>query len=211
MAATEREPVKHETVMDVMEEQVARVYAKAFLGVVSKLPQAEALVAELSAVVTDVLDRFPKLEKTLRSSLVSAEEKEQLLGRVFGKTASKEVLNFLKVLARHGRLQLLRPAARLAHKLNNAQHNRTEIEIRVAMPLEDAMRTEIEGLVRRALRTEPLLDITVDPELLAGIVIRVGDRVYDGSVRTRLEHVRSAMIARATEQIEIQPERFSVS
>jgi F-type H+-transporting ATPase subunit delta len=71
------------------------------------------------------------------------------------------------------------------------------------------MRTEIEGLVRGALKTEPILNITVDPSLLAGIVIRVGGRVYDGSVHTRFEHVRAAMIDRATEEIETQPEKFA--
>ena len=74
------------------------------------LPNAVALVDELNSVVDDVLERFPKLEQTLKSSLVAAEQKEQLLGRVFGSKASKEVLNFLKVLSRHGRLGLLRPS-----------------------------------------------------------------------------------------------------
>ena len=53
-----------------------------------------------------------------------------------------------------------------------------------------------------------MLHVTVDPSLIAGIVVRVGDRVYDGSVRTQFEHARAAMIDRATEQIETQPERF---
>jgi F-type H+-transporting ATPase subunit delta len=211
MATPERETPKHETVMDVTEEQIARVYAQAFMGVVSKLPQCDALVEELNSLVSDVLDRFPKLEQTLESSLVGADQKEQLLDRVFGKSASNEVLNFLKVLSRHDRLQLVRTVARLAKKLNDKRLGRTDIEIRVAMPLEDAMRSEIESLVRRALKTEPVLNVTVDPSLLAGIVIRVGDRVYDGSVHTRLEQVRAAMIGRATEQIETRPERFAIA
>jgi F-type H+-transporting ATPase subunit delta len=209
MATSEREPAKHEPVMDVTEEQVARGYARAFMGVVAKLSNGDALVEELMSFVTAVLDRFPKFEQTLESSLVSPEQKEHLLGQVLGKSASKEVLNFLKVLSRHGRLSLVRPAARIAMKLNATRHGRTDIDIRVARPLEEAMRTEIEGLVRGALKTEPIVNITVDPSLLAGIVIRVGDRVYDGSVHTRFEHVRAAMIDRATEEIETQPEKFA--
>jgi F-type H+-transporting ATPase subunit delta len=209
MAATERKPANDETVMDVTAEQVARVYAQAFMGVVSKLPNGDALVEELTSFVTDVLDRFPKFERTLESSLVSQEQKEHLLGQVLGQSASKEVLNFLKVLSRHERLSLVRQTARITRKMNSARHGRTDIEIRVAMPLEDAMRTEIEGLVRSALKTEPILNISVDPSLLAGIVIRVGDRVYDASVHTQFEYVRAAMIDRATDQIETQPEKFA--
>jgi hypothetical protein len=55
------------------------------------------------------------------------------------------------------------------------------------------------------------LNILVDPSLVAGIVVRVGDRVYDGSVRTQLEHTRHAMVERAVEQIETRPERFLAS
>ena len=59
--------------MDVTEEQIARVYAMAFMGVAAKSPNAAALVEEVDSLVTDVLDRFPRLEETLRSALVSPE------------------------------------------------------------------------------------------------------------------------------------------
>src|SRR4051794_34513908 len=109
---------KHETVMDVTVEQLARVYARAFMDAAATSKKADDLVQELKALVTEVLNRFPKLEHVLKSSLVSAEQKEELLGRVFGKTASVLVLNFMKVLARHGRLELLRPIMRAAEKLH---------------------------------------------------------------------------------------------
>ncbi len=203
--------LKHETVMDVTEEQIARVYAQAFLGVVSKSANAVALVDELASVVNDVLNRFPKLEQALKSSLVAQEQKEQLLGRIFGGSASTEVLNFLKVLSRHGRLGLVRQISRLATKLHATQRGMTDVEIRVASPLDDALRGEIQTHLRKVLGTEPVLSVKVDPSLIAGIVVRVGDRVYDGSVHNQLERARTAMIDRATEQIETRPEKFMVA
>ena len=116
MAQPERVSPKHETVMDVMVEQVARVYAQAFMGVVAKLPKADELVQELASVVDDVLDRYPQFEQTIESSLVTPEQKEQVLDRVFGTTASPQVLYFLKVLSRHGRLDLLRPVGATSQK-----------------------------------------------------------------------------------------------
>jgi F-type H+-transporting ATPase subunit delta len=202
--------VKHDTVTDVTEERIARVYAQAFLSVVSKLPNAGDLVAELSSVVHDVLDRFPKLEEALKSSLVSEEQKEQLLGRIFGGKASPEVLNFLKVLSRHGRLGILRSTSRLATKLYAHELGLTDVEVRVASPLDDGLLAEIQAQLHKVLGTEPVLSVKVDPSLIAGIVIRVGDRVYDGSVHNQLERVRAKMIDRATEQIETRPESFMV-
>jgi F-type H+-transporting ATPase subunit delta len=211
MSTADNSSVKHETVMDVTEEQVARVYAQAFLGAIGKSPNATSQVEELDSVVSDVLDRFPKLEQALKSSLVADDEKEQMLGRIFGGKASKEVLNFLKVLSRHGRLGIVRLVSRLAKKLHAIARGMTDVEIRVATPLDDALRGEIQSELRKVLGTEPVLSVKVDPSLIAGMVVRVGDRVYDGSVHNQLERVRAAMIDRATEQIETRPDSFLVA
>src|SRR5688572_29471968 len=109
MAKLDREKPKHETVMDVTAERISRVYAMAFMEVAQKTGNPAAVVEEVESLVTDVLDRFPRLEGTLRSALVKPEEKEQMLDRLFAKRASREVVNFLKVLSRHSRLELLRP------------------------------------------------------------------------------------------------------
>jgi F-type H+-transporting ATPase subunit delta len=194
--------------MDVTVEQLARVYAHAFIGVVAKLPNADGLVQELKSVVDDVLDRFPKFEQTIESSLVTPEQKEQALEHVFGNSASPQVLNFLKVLSRHGRLNLLRPIARQVIKLQAERSGMTDVEVRVAAELDDALRMDLESRLQNMLGRHPVLNVKIDPSLIAGIVVRVGDRVYDGSLHTQLERARLAMIERAREQIETQPDRF---
>ena len=128
-----------------------------------------------------------------------------MLDRVFGRPASPVVLNFLKVLSRHGRLGLLRPIARLVEEARRASAAASPTS-RSASPASwpTDIRTEIHDRIAASLGTEPVLHVSVDPDLIAGIWVRVGDRVYDGSVRTQLEHARRAMIDRATEMIETQ-------
>src|SRR5689334_10394884 len=145
MPQPERVSPKHENVMDVTIEQLARVYAKAFMGVAAKTSNTEALVEELKAIVADVLDRFPKLEEVLKSSLVSPEQKEALLDRVFSNAASIQVTNFLKVLARHGRLELIRPVSRQAEKLFTELSGIADVDVRVATKLDDDIRQVIEA------------------------------------------------------------------
>jgi len=211
MASSTLENGRQDTVMDVTVDQVARVYAKAFMGLAAKSSSADSLVEELKSVIAEVLDKFPQLEKTLASSLVSDEQKEQILDRIFGKFATTQVLNFLKVLSRHGRLDLLRHVVRNVEKLNVERSGRTNVEVRVAADLDDDLREEIVSRIRRAIDREPLLNIRIDPSLIAGIVVRVGDTVFDGSLKTRLEQARRDMIARAIEQIETQPARFATT
>ena len=205
---TQSEKPKHDTLMDVTAEQIARVYAQAFMGATASSPDAVGLVEQVASLV-DVLDDSPRLEDMFRSALIAQEEKEHLLDRVFANRASPVVLNFLKVLARHGRLDLLRPIARLVEKLDRQRRGLTDVEVRAARELADDIRTEIHDRLRRVLGTEPVLHVSVDPSLIAGIWVRVGDRVFDGSVRTQLEEARRAMIDRATELIETSPERFT--
>jgi len=194
--------------MDVTAEQLARVYAQAFMGMIAKLPNADALVQELQSLVADVLDHFPQLERTLESSLVSSEQKEQLLNRVFDKKASVQVLNFVKVVSRHGRLELLRSIVRQVAKLHQAKQGLADVDVRVAAELDDGLLGQIQARIQKALGKQPIMNVKIDPSLIGGIVVRVGDRLFDGSLRTQLEHVRHAMIERATEQIETRPERF---
>jgi F-type H+-transporting ATPase subunit delta len=211
MSQPERVTPKHETVMDVTVEQLARVYALAFLGAIAELPNGDDLVQEYLSLVTDVLDCYPQLEKTLESSLVSPEQKEQLLDRIFGKAASTQVLNFLKVVTRHGRLELLRPIARQVAKLHQERSGFQDVEIRVAAELDSDILEHIGARIQKAINMQPVMNVKVDPSLVGGIVVRVGDRLFDGSLRTQLEHVRHAMIERATEHIETQREKFIAS
>lgn len=208
MAKPEQVSPKHETVMDVTVEQLARVYAKAFMDAAAKSKSAEGSVQELKSLVADVLNRFPKLEQVFKSSLVSAEQKEELLGRVFGKAVSVQVLNFLKVLARHGRVDLLRPIVREIEKLHIERSGLADIQVRVAAKLDDSLLKDLRTRLQKMLGKQPNLDVLIDPSLIAGIVVRVGDRVYDGSLYTQLEHARQSMIERATEQIETAPDKF---
>jgi F-type H+-transporting ATPase subunit delta len=208
MAAPEQVSPTHETVMDVTVEQVARVYAQAFMGVAAKAANAGELVAELNSLVTDVLNPNPKLVEVLESSLVSAEDKEALLDRVLGKAASREVLNFLKVLSRHGRLELIRTIARQAAKLHAENSGLADVEVRVAAELDNELRKNLEDRLKNRLGKQPVFRVKIDPNLIAGIVVRVGDVVFDGSLQTQLENARRAMIERATDQIETESGKF---
>jgi F-type H+-transporting ATPase subunit delta len=208
MANTKPEKPRHDTVMDVTEERIARVYAQAFLDAVAKRPNVGEYVEEVSAIVSDVLDHFPRLDHVLRSALLAHEHKAEVLDKVFGPLVATDVLHFLKVLSRHNRLGLLRSIARQVRKLYSEQCGKTTVEIRVAAELDEKLREDIRARLHKQLGTEPVLNVVVDPSLIAGMVVRVGDRVYDGSVHTQFANARKAMIARAAELIEAGPERF---
>src|SRR6185503_8687612 len=98
--ARDAEKPTHDTVMDVTEERVARVYAQAFMEVAGNTADPTALIEEFGSFVVDVVEKLPQVKATLHSALVSQEDKEALLDKMLSGRASQPVLNFLKVLSR---------------------------------------------------------------------------------------------------------------
>ena len=194
---------------DVGVEHVGDVYARAFLGAAEKAGRIEALLEEFDSLLSDVLDRFPELERTLASRLVSHEQTAVILDRVFGGRASPVMLNFLKVVSRHERLDCLRAIHRRTHAQYERMRGLVRVKVATAETIPDALAGRIADQLHDVLGGVPVLEQIVDPELIGGMVVRVGDTVYDGSIATQLENVRQQMIDRSVHEIQSRRDRFS--
>ena len=197
-----------DTVVDVDAERLASVYASAGLDAAGGIGEQEQVVNELDAIVGEVLSLDPRLQQILASVLIAAEEKVSMLDRLFGGKVSTTTLNLLKVMARHKRLNLLRDVAKVSRKLWQTRSGRIPVELETANPLDAALEKEILVAFGDVLGADPIVTQRVNPDLIAGFVIRVGDRVYDGSIQTRLEQMRLNMIERAVDAIQRNPRQF---
>jgi len=211
MAEFIRNPRLHDTVFDVDAERIARVYAQAGLAAAGGAAQQDELMSELDSLRTDVLDRQPRVEELFKSRLISEEHKLALLDKVFGGRASETLLKLLKVMAKHGRLGMVRDMVAAARKIWERQSGRLPVQLETAYPLAPDLEQEVLRVLRHVLQADPIVSARVNPDLIAGFVIRVGDRLYDASTRTRLQRMRQAMVARAVEAIQRGPERFMTS
>jgi F-type H+-transporting ATPase subunit delta len=90
----------------------------------------------------------------------------------------------------------IRATARSARKLLNESRNRVEVEVRTAAPLSNPLREAISTKLAAMLGREVVLNTKVDPELLGGVVVRVGDTLYDGSLSSKLLSMRTQAIER---------------
>lgn len=199
-------PPQHDTVLDVTEEQIARTYAEALFGAAGD--NALSAVEELQAIRSEVLEPHPGFLEPLRSAFLSHEERVAMLDRVFGGRLSEVVLNFLKVLSKHNRLGILRSVVAQAVNLADQRSGRVRVHVRTATELDAATVGEIENTLRAKIGKDPVVSQTVDPDLIAGMQVQVGDTVYDSSLRTSLAKARKSIIAHTIEQIERNPESF---
>ncbi len=181
----------HPTVFDTEDQQVATLYGKALLGAAGS--KVELIVSELESIVKDGLNRFPKLETAFASPRISEEEKDALIDRIFKGKVDKVLLNFMKVLARRRRLGSLRVIQAAVSEMRDEQLGRLRVKVSSAQPLTDAQKKDIVANLKSKFGKEVVLIEKVDAQLLGGIVLRIGDRVYDGSVQGKLQTLRRAV------------------
>jgi F-type H+-transporting ATPase subunit delta len=197
------------TVFEDDQPEVTRSYAEALLGAAQNEGQADAVLDELDEIVRDVLRDNPRFAALLASPTLPADEKDRILTETFENRALPIVVRFLRVLNRHGRLGLIASIAREARALWDREQNRRPVLVRSAVPLEDSQRETLRDRLGRMLAATPLLSFEVDPALIGGLVVQVGDDVYDASVRSRLQQLRHRLIEGKTHEIQSRRDQFS--
>ena len=194
---------------DVGAQRVARVYAEALLKAAEKQGQVEDVLDELATLVGEVFRKDPQFEEFLASGAIGRDRKAQVIRGVFEHRASSVFFNFLMVLNNHDRLGLLRPIRAAYQELYDERARRIRVVVRTAVPLPDDQRARLQQELHDTFHLEPVLETRVDPDLLGGMVVRVGDWLYDASVRTQIENLRNQLIARSSYEIQSGRNRFS--
>jgi F-type H+-transporting ATPase subunit delta len=208
MAEHKPDPTRIGTVMeDPSAQAIARTYADALLDA-SKATGTDTVLEELGSFVEDVLLKVTGLQEIFNSIIIGRDEKIRLIDKVIAPRASEIVTNFLRVLARHGRLDLLPGILREARIRNEIRQGRRRIQVTSARPLDAQAEGRIRSRLAGALPFEPILETHVDPSLLGGIVIRVGDTVYDSSLAMRIKQLRERLTQRSLHEIQSGRDRF---
>lgn len=207
MSTIETPQVRHATVMDDETRHVSRVYAEALYTAAESVNDVEGVLGELEAVIGGVFEADPGLEAYLASG-TSRDRKGESIRKAFEGRATPTFVNFLGVLNGHDRLGMLRPIAEAFRDLFDRKHRRVPVHVRSAIPLTDTERGRLVADIREVADIEPILEESIDPSILGGLIVRVRDWVYDASVRTRLETIKDQLIERSSHGIERGRDRF---
>jgi F-type H+-transporting ATPase subunit delta len=202
------EQVHHATVFDDDTRRVAHVYGEAILKAATKRQQGAEVLQELEALDNEVLRRDPGLAAFLGSAAVSRERKEAALRHAFTDRCSEILLNFLLVLNAHDRLDVLQAVVVAYKAAYDREAGLLPVVVQSAVPLEAGQQDQLRQELRERFKREPLLETQVVPDLLGGLVVRVGDWVFDASVRTRINLIRKQLIERSSHEIQSGRDRF---
>ena len=196
---------------DVNAEKIAEVYAEAYLNtVVGQGGSLEEAVAEFASLV-DVLAAQPKFGAVLASAMVPVDEKVDLLKKAIATKATPLFWNFLQIVAKRNRLDLLLPIFSQTKIQLDKRQKRIPVTITTATEIDPQLFSTLSEALRGVLDGEPVIHSVVNPDVLGGLVVRVGDTIYDASVSAQLQNVCRQMIERSAQNIQSSRERFQVS
>lgn len=193
---------KHDSVLDdgVVRNRLARVYAEALLSVAAKANAQDQVGSELDDLIRNVLAAKPEVEAFLNNPTVGKREKDPAIAQAFA-SASEPVRNLIGVLNQNNRLRLIRSVAAVYRDIRDQQAGRLRVTVKSAVPLTDDQTNKIKASLESSLKKTPVIASVVDPELIGGLVIQVGDRVIDTSVRTRIQTLRAQLMERGTSYV----------
>lgn len=172
---------------------LARRYARALLDIGVEDGQVRRVLSEVEAFEA-LLAQTPLLREALEASHVNRPDKHAALeAATSGAGFLPATRNFLMLLVDKGRTEVLPPIVAELRRLVERREGIERVEVVVPAALTDAQRDRLrETLAARTGKTVTLEE-RVDPAVLGGMVVKIGDTVYDGSVRTQIRQIREIL------------------
>ena len=169
----------------------ARPYAQAAFEEAQKLGDLKGWSEILLTLAESV--SYPEVSAVVTNPRVSRTQIEKLLEAVIGGQIKPQQHNFIRVLVENQRALLLPEIATLFEALKADAERIVNVEVDSAFELSAAQQDKIASSLKKRLGREIKLVCKVNKDLLGGVVIRTGDKVIDGSARTRLNEMTSAL------------------
>lgn len=175
-----------------MEELVAKRYSNALFEIALEGKTLDKTGEELS-FITDALKEHADLFKALRSPLIKPVEKKEMMKSIFQEQLSKEIMNFVYVLIDKNRSGALMEIGTEYHNLLAGYNNTIEAVATTAVSMTKGQITELtEKLTKTSGKTVTLTN-EVDPSIIGGVFIQIGDKIIDGTLKRRLTEIEDRL------------------
>lgn len=182
----------------MLENAVARRYAQAFFAIASEKTLVDNLEVELGTVVT-AINENEELQKVMDHQLISPEEKKAITEKIFSEEVSELTMNLLNVVIEKYRASYIPAIYDEFVSYANELRNMADAQITTAIELSESDLETIKSKLATATGKTIRLQSEVDPSLIGGVMVRIGDKVMDGSLAGRLARLKENLL-----QIEVK-------
>jgi len=168
-----------------------------YAAAIFELAEAEKAldaVADDLAVFGRMIEASDDLRRLVRSPVVSRDEQEKAVLAIADKAGmNKLTQNFVGVIAQNRRLFALPDMIGAYHAILASHRGEATVEVVSAKELTDAQLNALSGALKKAVGSKVTVDAKIDPGLLGGLIVKVGSRMVDSSLRTKLQQLHLAM------------------
>lgn len=168
-------------------------YARALFALAEERNLIEFIEKELTEA-TELVKHHPEISHLLANATVSQEEKEDFLEKIFPSTSSPLFLNFLKVLVRKKRFRDLSIIQESFHRLYEVKKGLQKVRVQAPLPLDSRLESQLILALEKKLKRKVYLEVTVDPEILGGLILDLDGTQIDGSYRTFLHELKQRIL-----------------
>lgn len=175
------------------QQTIARRYARALYEYAEEQGVTHSVDGDIR-VIREAVRASRELERFFESPIVSRERKRAVVRALFSEHVSEPTIRFVEMLVDKRREGLFVAVADAYLALRDEVLGMVEVSVRTARPLDAEAEKAIGTRMGELTGKDTRLAVTLDPALMGGIIVRVGDMVYDGSVQGRLESLRDRLV-----------------
>lgn len=172
---------------------IAKRYARAFFEVAEEEGGIEKFYNELS-VFLSLMEENKDFREFLANPIFDQDEKKQVVDTILGQmSVSGITANFLRLLTDKRRIVLLKDIVDSYREMMDEALGIVRVEVKTAFSLTDELQKDLQSRLEKLTGKRVVMTVLEDRSLLGGIVVRIGDTVYDNSVRTQLNNIRNLL------------------
>ena len=174
---------------DIKVSDIIRGYAQAILSVAEREGMLDKVEQELTRF-KEVVEKDASLQEFPKDPRVTSEGKQKAVAEILRREVSTISLHHISMAIEHGRAGLLLKVVEDFFSLAAASRRKVTAEVTTAVPLSEETGKKMENLLSEMIGEAVFLKTSVDPSLLGGMVIRVGERIIDGSIRSQFRRLK---------------------
>ncbi len=175
-----------------MAELVSKRYASALFEVAFEEQNYEKVKDELNFIL-DCFKKEPQLYQLLRSPLITTDEKKDIISNIYKDKLSVEVFNFLRVVIDKGREEHMEAMVKEYSILADGVKNKVEAVAITAVPMDKKDLLKLQQNLSESSGKNIQLQNQVDPTIIGGVLVKIGDKVIDGTVKSRLANMQEQL------------------
>lgn len=174
----------------MLDNQIVEKYSQSLFELAIEKNKSSDIQQELNRMV-ETIKNHEDLNKVIYHPRMSQQDKKELVEKIFDDEISKVLLNFFKLLVDKRRERFIEPIAEKYIELMNQKNELLEVEVKSAVELSSQNKGQLKEKLEKVTDKEVELQIEVDSSLIGGLVLKIGDKVVDGSLAKHLEVMKN--------------------